>query len=110
MSNAIKFTHEQSKVTLNAAIVDSHIIIVIVRDEGDGIPADYGDKVFDKFYQLQETGNNQSVGTGLGLPISRHFAEFHDGTLDLMHDGHGKGACFKLTIPLKTQEEHKYES
>tara|TARA_R110002073_G_scaffold242896_1_gene405048 strand:+ start:574 stop:1917 length:1344 start_codon:yes stop_codon:yes gene_type:complete len=94
LSNAIKFTHEKTTVSLNAAVVDRSIVIT-VKDEGDGIPAEFADKVFEKFYQIQEADAKQSVGTGLGLPISRHFAEYHDGRLELVSSVDGAGACFR---------------
>jgi len=100
LSNAIKFSPVQGTVTLKATLIDNNIV-VMVNDEGEGIALEYAEKVFDKFYQVQKSGDNESPGTGLGLPISRHFAEFHDGTLELVPGNQDKGACFKLSLPFK---------
>ena len=100
LSNAIKFSEEGGTIWLRAGIVDDNIVITIA-DEGDGIPPEYEDKIFDKFVQASNATNSTTSGTGLGLPISRSFAELHEGTLQLVANDHAAGACFELTIPFK---------
>jgi len=64
-----------------------------VQDEGEGIPPENRERVFDIFFTTRKGG------TGLGLPIARRLAETLGGDLSLA-PCEGKGACFRLTLPL----------
>ena len=101
LSNAIKFSPEHSTVYLRAGINDEGIAI-IVKDEGNGISMEESERIFQKFYQADSDHDIKAAGTGLGLPISRVFAELHGGTLELQCDEGVKGASFLLTVPLRT--------
>ncbi|GAA0549846.1 sensor histidine kinase [Actinomadura livida] len=70
-----------------------------VADDGDGIPPDQREKVFERFVRLKSSRELDPSGTGLGLPISRHIAKVHNGTLTV-EPSHHPGACFVLRLPL----------
>ena len=57
-----------------------------IADEGDGIPADDLERIFDKFYRVQR-GDRQRAGTGLGLAICRGFIEAMGGTIAAANRG-----------------------
>ena len=96
LTNAIKFTDAHHHVLLEAK--QSHNkLIVVVEDQGCGIPLDEQDKLFDKFYQVGKSGRTE--GTGLGLVISKGLAELMDGNLTLTSEP-GKGTCITLELPL----------
>ena len=76
------------------------MIVVAVSDQGVGISEDEVERIFQKFYQVRES-TSKSVGTGLGLPISRVFAELHGGTLRLKESQRNSGSRFVLEIPLR---------
>lgn len=63
-----------------------------VRDNGPGLPAELGDRVFEQFFTTKAAG-----GVGLGLAISRRIAEDHGGILNAVSAG--SGACFRLELP-----------
>ncbi len=69
--------------------------VLMVVDNGPGVPADMGGSIFDPFFTTKPVGR----GTGLGLSISHKIAEEHGGTLALCDAPQG-GACFCLSLPL----------
>ncbi len=73
-------------------------LVIVIKDEGDGFPEDEIDKVFNKFYRLQ---NTKTGGTGLGLSIVKGFIEAHNGTIKLKN-GVAGGAEFTIVIPAET--------
>lgn len=100
LSNAIKFSPEHSTVTLKSVLKDD-TIVVAVSDQGVGISEEEAERIFQKFYQVSNESTNKTVGTGLGLPISRVFAELHGGTLRLQESRRNSGSRFVLKIPVR---------
>ena len=92
-----------SLVTIRAGF-DSKLVRMEVMDEGEGLPEEDREKVFDKFYRVREA-DRKRAGTGLGLSIARGFMEAMGGTItaanraDLSKKGRS-GAVFTLTIPV----------
>ena len=96
LSNAIKFT-EKGKVTLGAQNRGVHVLF-FVSDTGPGIPPELQAVIFEPFVQTVD-GVKMEQGTGLGLPISRSFAQAHGGDLWL-ESVVGKGSTFFFTLPV----------
>jgi len=96
-SNAAKFTEEGS-ITVRAWADGDHVC-VSVADTGIGIPEDDWEKVFKEFEQVDGSATRRVHGTGLGLPISRHFVEMHGGHI-WMDSRPGAGSTFTFTIPI----------
>lgn len=72
--------------------------VVRVEDTGWGIPEDQRDRVFERFYRLEQSRSKETGGTGLGLAIVKHVVEYHGGHMSL--DGAvGKGSSFELRFP-----------
>jgi two-component system, OmpR family, sensor histidine kinase KdpD len=95
--NAVNYSPADSTITICAScIIDK--LVLSVEDEGNGFPEDKIDKVFDRFYRLN---NSKTGGTGLGLSIVKGFVESHNGTISLTNKREG-GARFTITIPAKT--------
>lgn len=94
LGNAIKYTPQGGTITLSIAD-EGPQLRCCVEDTGDGIPADYIDRVFEKFEQVlgQKRG-----GTGLGLTITRFFVEAHLGRIWVESEV-GHGSRFYFTIP-----------
>jgi PAS domain S-box-containing protein len=99
LSNAVKFTPRGGRIQIHLLRVNSHLQIV-VSDTGEGIPPEVLPYVFDRFRQGDSTSTRQHSGLGLGLAIVRHIVELHGGTVEAESEGRGRGATFRLKLPL----------
>jgi CheY-like chemotaxis protein len=99
LSNAVRFTPRNGRVQVRLARVDSHVEIV-VTDSGAGIAADFLPHVFERFRQADSRFSRSYGGLGLGLAISRDLVELHGGTIHADSEGTGKGATFRVVLPL----------
>ena len=99
VSNAVKFNQKNGRVQVRLERVDSHIEIV-VSDTGSGIRPDFLPYVFDRFRQAEAGTTRRTGGLGLGLAIVRHIVEMHGGTVEAASAGAGKGATFRVRLPL----------
>jgi signal transduction histidine kinase len=95
LSNAVKFTPDGGRVDLRAR-VEAGELELSVSDTGVGIAAADHAIVFEEFRQA----GGQHEGTGLGLALTRRFAELHGGGVRLESEP-GKGSTFTLTIPVR---------
>ena len=91
--NALKFTEKGSVVVGYDQPVDKHIRIW-VKDTGKGIPQDQFERIFERFYKIDEF----VPGAGLGLPICRTMAQSLGGKITV-ESAPGEGACFTIEIP-----------
>ena len=71
---------------------------IAVKDEGPGIPAEYLDRIFQRFYRVPEKSNGIR-GTGLGLYICRKILQAHQGTIEA-ESGENEGTTFHIYLPL----------
>jgi signal transduction histidine kinase len=74
------------------------MLVLDLRDEGQGVPAEIRDHVFEPFVTA-----GKKRGTGLGLAVARRFVEDHGGRLALLADGR-PGACFRIELPARAEE------
>ncbi|HEY8130479.1 MAG TPA: PAS domain S-box protein [Thermoanaerobaculia bacterium] len=100
LSNAIKFTPKKGSVELSAKRTSSQVHIT-VRDSGDGIDPEFLPHVFEAFRQAENPSTRVHGGLGLGLSIVRYLTEAHGGRVTAESDGRGKGACFKVMLPIR---------
>jgi hypothetical protein len=99
LDNALKFTPQNGTVTVRVDQGDA-LTTVSVVDTGVGVPADQLDRIWDRFHQADSSTRRQFGGTGLGLAIVRHLVELHGGTVHAESDGEGRGATFRVELPL----------
>jgi len=71
-------------------------------DEGEGMPADFLPKVFQRFERYEASATSRVIGTGLGLPIAHQIVEAHGGQM-WVESSLGSGSSFHFTIPTATQ-------
>ena len=100
LSNALKFSPENSRVDIETRVDKTHVVIRVL-DEGPGVPDEECDSIFDKFTQASSTKSNAG-GTGLGLSISRELVLQHDGSIRMKNRPDG-GAEFEIRLPLKNE-------
>ncbi len=103
LSNAIKFTPLEGTVTLHAAVDSPSQLRLSVSDTGLGVPADLRDKIFDRFYQVDDSNTRTYEGTGIGLALIKELVELHGGTIALDSEEQ-RGTSFTLTLPLQPAE------
>jgi signal transduction histidine kinase len=94
LTNAIKYAPETSVVRVGIAVGD-RCIVYRVEDEGPGVPAGDTERIFDIY--VTKPGE-ESLGLGLGLPLSRRLARLLGGELHAVSRP-GKGGCFVLEVP-----------
>ncbi|MDA3943405.1 MAG: HAMP domain-containing sensor histidine kinase [Bacteroidetes bacterium] len=103
ISNAIKYSHKQTKVTISAVTTGDHILIS-VQDQGQGIPKNELDKVFTPFSQISVVSTAGEKSTGLGLSIVKRIIVGHLGRIWVESDPDGKsgekGTTFYFTLPI----------
>lgn len=99
VSNAIKFTDEGGEVRVTVDQKDTELRIA-VRDNGIGIPADALPRLGEPFEQVSDTRDRNFDGTGLGLALTKSFAEMHGGRLTIAsEEGRGTQVSFFLPVP-----------
>ncbi len=103
LDNAAKYAPPETTVRIQAWR-DTDIVCLRVLDEGDGIPAQDLEHIFDKFYRAQKT-DQVRAGTGLGLAISRGFVEAMHGTIVAANRTDRSGATFTVRLPIPRQNQ-----
>jgi signal transduction histidine kinase len=98
ISNAMKFSTTNAKITIRAGRATNGAPIILVRDEGIGIHPRHIDRVFDPFYQIDTQTNKEAYGIGLGLPLAEKLAEQIGARLSLKSVP-GKGTCVTIIFP-----------
>ncbi|MDQ3646411.1 MAG: ATP-binding protein [Actinomycetota bacterium] len=99
VDNALKYTPGETSITITAHR-DEDEVVVSVRDQGSGIPTEVQEKVFDRFYQVDQSSTRAVGGTGLGLYICTKLAQAVGGRVWL-ESSDETGSCFRLSIPIR---------
>jgi signal transduction histidine kinase len=99
LSNAIKFTPRHGRVEVTVARVGSSVRLQ-VRDDGEGISAEFLPHVFERFRQADGSLKRAHGGLGLGLAIVKHLVDLHGGEVRAESSGPGRGALFTVTLPV----------
>jgi heavy metal sensor kinase len=96
--NAIKYSPAASTIEVRAARATDGGVVVDVIDNGPGIAAEHVDKVFDRFYRVEQARSRDRGGAGLGLAIAKWAVEVHGGTI-LVDSCPGRGSTFQVRLP-----------
>lgn len=97
LGNAIKFSTDDSEIKIDALNKNNKIIIK-VKDNGIGIDEKYHKKIFNKFFQIENSMSKTEPSTGLGLTITKEFVKLHKGKIEVESE-QGKGTLFTITLP-----------
>lgn len=103
LSNALKFSPAGSQVLLSAQALGGQIRILVV-DQGPGVPAEFVDRLFEKFSQADASDRRQKGGTGLGLAISKELMERMGGCIGF-YPRPGGGSVFWVELPALFRDE-----
>ena len=99
VDNAVKYTPDAGHIDVAVALNGDEAVIV-VEDDGAGIPADRVDTIFEPFVQLPESCHSARGGLGLGLPLVRLLTELHGGSVNVTSGGPNHGSRFAVHLPL----------
>jgi len=100
IDNAVKFSGNDVKVTVETARVEGNFVAVRVTDHGPGIEKTELKRIFKRFYRAPGALATRVKGTGLGLYIVRSVAKRHGGRAWAESEGPGRGATFVLQLPI----------
>jgi Osmosensitive K+ channel histidine kinase len=102
LANAARFSPGDKPVSVSIGESDTGLVIRVI-DRGEGIPEKFREKVFDRFYRVDNSRNKETGGSGLGLAIVKSIVDAHSGTIEIK-ETEGGGATFEIHLPL-TQEQ-----
>lgn len=101
LSNAINYSPENSRIQVNLHMHDTHFILRII-DHGPGIPPQFLERIFERFYRVDKARSRQLGGTGLGLSIAKHAVALHNGQISV-HSEISQGCTFTVRLPTSAQ-------
>ncbi|MBC8385960.1 MAG: HAMP domain-containing protein [Candidatus Cloacimonetes bacterium] len=96
LENAIKYTPEKGKIMIEMGTKDKQVKVSIT-DNGIGIKPDFQEKIFDRFFRIDEARTTESKSSGLGLAISQKIAKIHKTEIKVKSEL-GKGSCFSASF------------
>jgi two-component system, OmpR family, sensor histidine kinase SenX3 len=97
VSNAIRYSPDNSRVGIGVRSVDGTVEIA-VTDQGEGIPEEDLDRVFERFFRVDQARSRNTGGTGLGLSIVKHAVQNHGGDVRVWSQP-GNGSTFTIRLP-----------
>ncbi|MFH1015466.1 MAG: ATP-binding protein [Chloroflexota bacterium] len=107
VENAVKYSPEGGDVTIGGEVKEDRVVIA-VSDEGIGIPSEYQEKVFERFYRVANPLTRRISGSGLGLSIVKGHVEAHGGRVWL-ESRMAKGSTFYFSLPTERDESTEPE-
>lgn len=97
LDNAIKFTPQDGEITVSLAVKEEEIYLY-VSDNGIGIPEEHLDKIFNRFYQVDQARSPETGGAGLGLQICKRIIDAHGGSIEARNNNE-KGITVSVRLP-----------
>lgn len=110
MENGIRYNREGGEVLMAVSLeptaggpfgegdkaeAEDATVVIRVKDTGPGIPEEYRDKIFERFFRVDKSRSKETGGTGLGLAIVKHTVLYHHGTIEV-DSAVGKGTTFTV--------------
>jgi signal transduction histidine kinase len=101
LNNAIKYNHPIGIINITTQFTPS-VLTFSIQDDGQGIPAKYIPRLFERFFRAPDT-ENLSTGTGLGLTICKQIVDAHKGNIEVTSVV-GQGSAFTVRLPVIREE------
>ncbi len=98
LDNAIKYSPEGSRISVECGINKQGTIYLSISDQGMGIPEKHLERIFERFYRVDKGRSRDLGGTGLGLSIVKHIMNFHKAKIEVVSKLN-EGSTFTLTFP-----------
>lgn len=106
LMNAVKFSHDAGKIQIDIQR-QGPSVKMSVQDFGEGIESEFITHIFERLQQGDSSTTRKYGGLGLGLSIAKHLVHAFDGEISAVSEGHGKGATFTVTFPLRDFQAKK---
>jgi PAS domain S-box-containing protein len=100
LCNAVKFTPDHGSISIALRAQTPALAVIVVTDNGIGIPPDQLDAIFGMYVQLHAPASHADDGLGIGLSLARQLVQRHGGTLDAYSAGVGHGCTMTVRLPL----------
>jgi two-component system sensor histidine kinase SenX3 len=97
ISNAIQYSPKHSRVGVGVSNIDG-VVEIAVTDQGAGIPEEDLERVFERFYRIDQARSRHTGGSGLGLSIVKHVVQNHGGDVRVWSQP-GNGSTFTIRLP-----------
>jgi two-component system sensor histidine kinase SenX3 len=97
ISNAIQYSPDDSRIGIGVRTVEG-VVEIAVTDQGEGIPEEDLDRVFERFFRVDQARSRNTGGTGLGLSIVKHAVQNHGGEVRVWSQP-GRGSTFTIRLP-----------
>ena len=101
LENAVKFSYDGGSVRIAGRRSETDVVLEI-EDHGVGIPARDLERIFERFYRVDQGRSRMTGGTGLGRSIVRHVAANHQGRVEV-DSREGEGSTFRLIVPAQSE-------
>ncbi len=102
LNNALRFTPENGHIIIKTDLHTDREVWIRVTDSGIGLSSDQLDRIFERFYQVEDHMTRKQGGMGVGLSIARAMVEAHGGRIFATSPGVNQGSTFTITIPTVT--------
>ncbi|GAB4282984.1 MAG: ATP-binding protein [Candidatus Promineifilaceae bacterium] len=107
LGNALQYTPPGGQVSIRCSVSSNqpllnteHCLLITVKDTGIGIAPEHLPHIFERFYRVDKSRARSGGGSGIGLTISKHLVEMHNGRLTASSPGPGQGSTFTIALPL----------
>lgn len=104
LHNALKFTKQNGELSIVTTEINltagQPALAISITDNGQGIAPENLPKIFDRFYQVQDSEKKSNAGLGLGLAIVQELVSLHGGHVSVYSKGLGYGSTFTVELPL----------
>ena len=98
IENAFSYNSENNEITIRSKISDNYYVIKII-DQGEGIPDEEINKIFNEFYRVDKSRSKKTGGVGLGLSIVKSLVEAHNGEISVSSKINS-GTTFTIMLPI----------
>jgi PAS domain S-box-containing protein len=102
LTNSVKYTPRGGNIALRAARLDGEVVVV-VEDDGIGIPREFLPQIFEMFSQVDRSVERSTGGLGIGLALVKGLVEMHGGTVTAESEGPDRGSTFTVRLPAVEQ-------
>lgn len=96
LRNAVSYCYENTTIQVKARLTEDHVLIQVIN-EGDMIPGERLERIFEQFYRLDVSRSSSTGGAGLGLAIAREIVELHHGQITARSEN--GITSFEVTLP-----------